>query len=127
MRKRPEKQVRLDQIRKELLKGVSQYEIVIKLENGEYEWYEGSENVDKANLKRLVEEALDTCQYESMVARDGQRSLHLERYLDLYRDCRDNNDRSNARAILSDIAKMMGLNAPNQVQVDTTNYRVKLV
>ena len=127
MRKRPEKQVRLDKIREQLLSGVSQYEIIVKLENGEYEWYEGSEDVDSGNLKKLVMEALDTCQYESMVARDGQRSLHLERYLDLYRDCRLNNDRSNARAILSDIAKMMGLNAPNQVQVDTTNYRVKLV
>ena len=127
MRKRPEKQVRLDKIKEQLLSGVSQYEIIVKLENGEYEWYEGSEDVDSCNLKKLVMEALDTCQYESMVARDGQRSLHLERYLDLYRDCRLNNDRSNARAILSDIAKMMGLNAPNQVQVDTTNYRVKLV
>lgn len=127
MKKRPEKQVRLDRIREELLKGVSQYEIIVKLQNGEYDWFEGSENVEKGDIKRLVVEALDTCQYEAMVARDGQRSLHLERYLDLYRDCRNNNDRSNARAILSDIAKMMGLNAPNQVQVDATNYRVKLV
>lgn len=126
MRKRPEHQVHLDKIRELLISGVSMYEIVLKLQNGEYEWFPGSEEKDPSNLKRIVEEAVETCQYESMVARDGQKSLHLERYLDLYRDCRNNNDRSNARAILSDIAKLMGLNSPTQVQTDT-NYRIKLV
>ena len=126
MRKRPEKQVRLEKIRELLIGGTSQYEIVIKLQNGEYEWWPESENYGDGNLKKIVDEALDTCQYESMLARDGQKSLHLERYLDLYRDCRMNNDRSNARAILSDIAKLMGLNSPTQIQTDT-NYRIKLV
>ncbi len=126
MRKRPEHQVHLDKIRELLISGVSMYEIVLKLQNGEYEWFPASEEKDPSNLKRIVEEAVETCQYESMVARDGQKSLHLERYLDLYRDCRNNNDRSNARAILSDIAKLMSLNSPTQVQTDT-NYRIKLV
>ena len=126
MKKRPEKQVRLEKIRELLIGGTSQYEIVIKLQNGEYEWWPESENYGDGNLKKVVDEALDTCQYESMLARDGQKSLHLERYLDLYRDCRQNNDRSNARAILSDIAKLMGLNSPTQIQTDT-NYRIKLV
>ena len=126
MRKRPEKQVRIEKIREQLLAGESQYSIAVKLENGEYEWWPDSESYGAGNLKKVIDEALETCQYESMVARDGQKSLHLERYLDLYRDCRQNNDRSNARAILSDIAKLMGLNAPTQVQTDT-NYRIKLV
>lgn len=127
MRKRPEKQVRLEKIREELIKGTSQYEICIKLENGEYEWWPESDSYGSSNLKKVIDEALETCQFESMLARDGQKALHLERYLDLYRECRDNNDRSNARAILSDIAKLMGLNSPNQVQLDSTNYRIKLV
>lgn len=126
MRKRPEHQVHLDKIRELLISGISMYEITLKLQNGEYEWFPGSEEKDPSNLKRIVDEAFDTCQFESMVARDGQKALHLERYLDLYRDCRNNNDRSNARAILSDIAKLMGLNSPTQVQTDT-NYRIKLV
>lgn len=127
MRKRPDYQVRLDKIRELLISGISMYEIKLKLQNGEYDWFPGSEEKDSSNLDKLIYEALDTCQYESMAARDSQKSLHLERYLDLYRDCRNNNDRSNARAILSDIAKLMGLNSPSQVQVDATNYRVKLV
>ena len=127
MRKRPERQVRLDKIRELLISGISMYEIKLKLENGEYEWFPDSDEKDGSYLDKMILEALDTCQYESMAARDGQKSLHLERYLDLYRDCRNNNDRSNARAILSDIAKLMGLNSPSQVQVDATNYRVKLV
>lgn len=127
MRKRPERQVHLDKIREQLIGGVSMYEIKLKLENGEYDWFEGSEEKDSRYLDKMIVEALDSCQYESMAARDSQKSLHLERYLDLYRECRNNNDRSNARAILSDIAKLMGLNAPSQVQVDATNYRVKLV
>lgn len=127
MRKRPERQVRLDKIRELLISGISMYEIKLKLENGEYEWFPDSDEKDGSYLDKMILEALDTCQYESMAARDGQKSLHLERYLDLYRDCRNNNDRSNARAILSDIAKLMGLNSPSQVEFKETNYRVKLV
>lgn len=127
MRKRPDYQVRLDKIRELLISGVSMYEIKLKLQNGEYDWFPGSEEKDSSNLDKIVMEALDTCQFESMAARDSQKALHLERYLDLYRECRNSSDRSNARAILSDIAKLMGLNSPSQVQVDATNYRVKLV
>lgn len=127
MAKRPDKQVKLQKIREELIRGVSQWEIILKLQNGEYEWWPESKEVAGVHLKEAVTEALDTCQYESMLARDAQKSLHLERYLDLYKECRERGDRMNARSVLSDIAKLMGLNAPAQVKIEETNYRVKLV
>jgi len=127
MAKKPLHQVHLTRIREELIAGKTMYEVIWNLQNGLYDWFKDSADKSGSYLTKLVKEALDTCQYESMIARDQQKGLHLERYLDLYRTCLAANDRSTARAVLSDIAKLMGLNSPSQIQLEQTNYRVKLV
>ena len=127
MAKKPSHQVHLTRVRDELISGKTMYEVIWNLQNGLYDWYPDSASKNGSNLTKLVKEALETCQYESMIARDEQKALHLERYLELYRDCRTNNDRATARAILSDIAKLMGLNSPSQIQLENKSYRVKLV
>lgn len=127
MAKKPSHQVHLTRVRDELISGKTMYEVIWNLQNGLYDWYPDSASKNGSNLTKLVKEALETCQYESMIARDEQKALHLERYLELYRDCRNNNDRATARAILSDIAKLMGLNSPSQIQLENKSYRVKLV
>lgn len=127
MAKKPSHQVHLTRVRDELISGKTMYEVIWNLQNGLYDWYPDSASKNGSNLTKLVKEALETCQYESMIARDEQKALHLERYLELYRDCRIHNDRATARAILSDIAKLMGLNSPSQIQLENKSYRVKLV
>lgn len=127
MAKKPQHQVHLARVRDELISGKTLYEVVWNLQNGLYDWYPDSAEKNGSNLTKLVKEALETCKYESMIARDEQKALHLERYLELYRECRSHDDRTNARAILSDIAKLMGLNSPSQIQLEQKSYRVKLV
>lgn len=126
MAKHSDYQTYVDHIRKELISGVSRYEIMHKLKKGEYEWCPDSEEKSDITIRSMVAEAADTCKFESMVARDEQKALHLERYLDLYRSCLKANDRSNARAILSDIAKLMGLNEKETLAIEQTTYKVKL-
>ena len=127
MAKKLDYEKRLGHLRKELIRGVSRYDILDNLKNGRYDWYEGSEKAQRGNLLMMIREAADTCRFETAAARDEQKAIHLERYLDLYRECRDRNDRTNARAILSDIAKLMGLNEKETLAIEQTTYKVKLV
>lgn len=118
---------RLKECRKLLISGETRFDILNKLLNSEYDWWPDSGKVRRTNLTNFIKEAADTCKFETQAAMDEQKALHLERYLELYRECRKNNDRSNARAILSDIAKLMGLNSPDTLSIDATSYRIKLV
>ena len=127
MAKKLDYEKRLAEVRKELIKGISRYDILEKLQNGEYEWYPGSEEMQRSNLLMMITEAAHTCKFETAAALDEQKALHLERFLDLYRDCRDHNDRMTARATLADIARLMGLNSPDTLKIEETTYRIKLV
>lgn len=127
MAKKLDYEKRLGYVRKELISGVSRYDILEKLQNGEYDWYPGSEEMQRGNLTMMIKEAADTCRFETAAALDEQKALHLERYLDLYRDCREHNDRMTARATLADIARLMGLNSPESLKIEETTYRIKLV
>ena len=118
---------RLKYLRKEIISGQSRWSIKQKLLNGEYDWWPESKDVDPKRIGEYIREAAETCMYETQVARDEAKSVHLERYLDLYRKCDAANDRSTARQILSDIAKLMGLNEKETLAIETTAYRVKLI
>lgn len=118
---------RLAEARRELIGGKSRFELLTDLRNGKVKWYPGSEDCDRDTLLSFIEEAVDTCKFETADGRDEQKALHLERYLDLYRKCNDANDRTNARQILSDIAKLMGLNEKEKIQIETTTYELELV
>ena len=118
---------RLASARKELIGGKSRYQLLIDLRNGKCKWYPDSDKRDIDTLKSFIEEAVDTCRFETEVERDKQKALHLERYLDLYSQCNEVGDRTNARQILSDIAKLMGLNEKEKKQIETTTYELELV
>lgn len=121
------KQHLLDKLRNELISGQSRYTIIQNLRNGVYDWWEDSDKKNDTILYNYVAEAADTCKFETMAARDEAKALHLERYLDLYRKCDKANDRTNARAILDSIGKLMGLNEKEKVEIEHTSYKIKLV
>lgn len=121
------KQHLLDKLRDELISGQSRYTIIRNLRNGAYDWWpESGEKCDTV-LYNYVAEAADTCKFETMAARDEAKALHLERYLDQYRKADAANDRTNARAILDSIGKLMGLNEKEKVEIENVSYKIKLV
>lgn len=121
------KQHLLDKLRDELISGQSRYTIVRNLRNSAYDWWADSGKKSDTILYAYVAEAADTCKFETQVARDEAKALHLERYLDQYRKADAANDRTNARAILDSIGKLMGLNEKEKVEIEHTSYRIKLV
>lgn len=121
------KQHILDKLRDELISGQSRYTIIRNLRNGAYDWWRESGEKNDTILYSYVAEAADTCKFETMAARDEAKALHLERYLDQYRKADAANDRTNARAILDSIGKLMGLNEKEKVEIEHTSYKIKLV
>lgn len=117
----------ISKIRELLLQGESKYEIKKGLVNGEYLWMERGDKVKENDVRGYMKEAEESCKFELESSRDAQKALHLERYLALYRECLQNNDRTNARAILDSIAKLTGLNEKEQLEITATSYRLKLV
>ena len=117
----------LDKLRDELISGQSKYTIISNLRNGAYDWWEDSDKKNDTILYNYLAEAADTCKFETMAARDEAKALHLERYLDQYRKADKANDRTNARAILDSIGKLMGLNEKEKVEIEHTSYKIKLV
>lgn len=122
-----EKEYRLEKLRQLLISGESRYTIFKNLRQGAYEWWPESKNLSDTCLRDILSEAADTCMFETQVARDEAKAVHLERYLDQYRKCDAANDRSNARAILDSIGKLMGLNEKEKVEIEHTSYKIKLV
>lgn len=121
------KQHLLDKLRDELISGQSRYTIIRNLRNGAYDWWPDSGDKNDTILYAYVAEAADTCKFETMAARDEAKALHLERYLDQYRKADAANDRTNARAILDSIGKLMGLNEKEKVEIQNVSYKIKLV
>lgn len=122
-----EKQYHLDKIRDLLISGESRYTILKNLRGGKYDWWPDSQSYADTTLTVTLAEAADTCMFETQVARDEAKALHLERYLDQYRKADAANDRTNARAILDSIGKLMGLNEKEKVEIEHTSYKLKLV
>lgn len=120
-----ERAIKIAHIREELLSGTPKWELRQNLKAGNYEWFEGGKSDN--NISGYIKEAEESCKYELAESRDIQKALHLERYLALYRDCMDNNDRTNARAVLDSIAKLTGLNEKEQIEIQNTSYRVVLI
>lgn len=121
------KQHLLDKLRDELISGQSKYTIISNLRNGAYDWWPESGEKNDTTLYEYLAEAADTCRFETMAARDEAKALHLERYLDQYRKADKANDRTNARAILDSIGKLMGLNEKEKVEIENVSYKIKLV
>ena len=121
------KQHLLDKLRDELISGQSKYTIISNLRKGAYDWWPDSSDKNDTILYNYLAEAADTCKFETMAARDEAKALHLERYLDQYRKADAANDRSNARAILDSIGKLMGLNEKEKVEIQNVSYKIKLV
>ena len=117
----------LDKLRDELISGQSRYTIISNLRNGAYDWWPDSDKKSHTILYKYVAEAAETCKFETLAARDEAKALHLERYLDQYRKADAANDRTNARAILDSIGKLMGLNEKEKVEIENVSYKIKLV
>ena len=110
---------------KDLVKGLSRYEILRKLENDGYKGFKTSE-VSRTSRYNYLQEAYENAKGELREEKEKQRDMFYERVLSVYKDALNSNDRKNALKALDMAIKLSGLYAEEKKDV-TINGNIKTV
>lgn len=108
---------------KDLIKGLSRYEILRKLENDGYEGFKTSE-VSRSSRYNYLQEAYENAKGELREEKEKQRDMFYSRLLSVYKDALKSNDRKNALKALDMAIKLSGLYAEEKKDV-TINGNIK--
>ncbi|NDV83954.1 hypothetical protein [Bacteroides sp. 51] len=117
MSKKYLKQDWVQEIWTKIINGQTRYEIIKELEVDTYGW--GSDKWSRAQRYKVVKQAYDECAIELADNREKQRNLMYDRYLSIYEDAVNNADRTNARQTLDSLTKLMGLNEPEKLMINS--------
>lgn len=115
-RKPLEKVLLVELVWKDLVKGLSRYEILRKLENDGYEGFKTSE-VSRASRYNYIQEAYENAKGELREEKEKQRDMFYERVLSVYKDALKSNDRKNALKALDMAIKLSGLYAEEKKDI----------
>lgn len=122
-RKPLEKVLLVELVWKDLIKGLSRYEILRKLENDGYEGFKTSE-VSRSSRYNYLQEAYENAKGELREEKEKQRDMFYSRLLSVYKDALKSNDRKNALKALDMAIKLSGLYAEEKKDV-TINGNIK--
>lgn len=122
-RKPLEKVLLVELVWKDLIKGLSRYEILRKLENDGYEGFKTSE-VSRSSRYNYIQEAYENAKGELREEKEKQRDMFYSRLLSVYKDALKSNDRKNALKALDMAIKLSGLYAEEKKDV-TINGNIK--
>ena len=116
-KKKPlEKVLLVELVWKDLVKGLSRYEILRKLENDGYKGFKTSE-VSRTSRYNYLQEAYENAKGELREEKEKQRDMFYERVLSVYKDALNSNDRKNALKALDMAIKLSGLYAEEKKDI----------
>lgn len=104
-------------IYKDIVLGLTRLEIWEKINNKGYENFP----YDKSYVihKRILADAYDIFQAETLEDRQKAKELFYNRYLKVYNDAMDKGDRANAIKCLDSLVKLEGLDEPLKIEAKT--------
>ena len=101
----------------DIIEGANRETVVRKMKNDEYNMsFKTSEYADNTIL-RMYKEAHRWLKVEQEGDKDELRNIFYERYLNLYKNSLQANDRTNALATLKEMTRMLGLNEPEKLNI----------
>lgn len=104
-------------ITSDIIEGASRGTVVRKMKNNEYNMsFKTSEYADNTIIK-MYKEAHRWLKVEQDGDKDQLRNVFYERYLNLYKNSLQANDRTNALATLKEMTRMLGLNEPDKLNI----------
>lgn len=104
-------------ITSDIIEGASRGTVVRKMKNNEYNMsFKTSEYADNTIIK-MYKEAHRWLKVEQDGDKDQLRNVFYERYLNLYKNSLQANDRTNALATLKEMTRMLGLNEPEKLNI----------
>lgn len=116
-KKKPlEKVLLVELVWKDLVKGLSRYEILRKLENDGYKGFKTSD-VSRSSRYNYLQEAYENAKGELREEKEKQRDMFYERVLSVYKDALNSNDRKNALKALDMAIKLSGLYAEEKKDI----------
>ncbi len=83
--------------------------------------------VGEAQAYAYIKEATARVHQKIEGSLEEKVNQHYYRLVMLYTSCLDNNDRTNARAVLKDIASLVGLDAPKRTDLTTGGEKIQQV
>lgn len=104
-------------ITSDIIEGANREYVVRKMKNNEYNMsFKTSEYADNTIIK-MYKEAHRWLKVEQDGDKDQLRNVFYERYLNLYKNSLQANDRTNALATLKEMTRMLGLNEPEKLNI----------
>lgn len=104
-------------ITSDIIEGANRETVVRKMKNNEYNMsFKTSEYADNTIVK-MYKEAHRWLKVEQDGDKDQLRNVFYERYLNLYKNSLQANDRTNALATLKEMTRMLGLNEPEKLNI----------
>ena len=101
----------------DIIEGANRETVVRKMKNDEYNMsFKTSEYADNTIL-RMYKEAHRWLKVEQEGDKDELRNIFYERYLNLYKNSLQANDRTNALATRKEMTRMLGLNEPEKLNI----------
>ena len=101
----------------DIIEGANRETVVRKMKNDEYNMsFKTSEYADNTIL-RMYKEAHRWLKVEQEGDKDELWNIFYERYLNLYKNSLQANDRTNALATLKEMTRMLGLNEPEKLNI----------
>lgn len=104
-------------ITSDIIEGANRETVVRKMKNNEYNMsFKTSDYADNTIIK-MYKEAHRWLKVEQDGDKDQLRNVFYERYLNLYKNSLQANDRTNALATLKEMTRMLGLNEPEKLNI----------
>lgn len=101
----------------DIIEGANRETVVRKMKNNEYNMsFKTSDYADNTIL-RMYKEAHRWLKVEQEGDKEQLRDIFYERYLNLYKNALQANDRTNALATLKEMTRMLGLNEPEKLNI----------
>lgn len=117
------RQLLIEEVAVDLVNGVPKSQILDKLQCGIYE-HVTSPTMSMVTSYRVYNAAMAKIRQDSEDSIAEKRELLWSRYEHLYRENLELGNHINARACLSDMARIFGLAAPEQKEISLTNAKI---
>lgn len=101
----------------DIIEGANRATVVRKMKNNEYNMSFKTSDYADNTIIRMYKEAHRWLKVEQEGDKDELRNIFYERYLHLYRNALQSNDRTNALATLKEMTRMLGLNEPEKLNI----------
>lgn len=112
------KDILINRIATDIVAGLNRRRVIMKLKDNQYDMPFKTSDYTKDSMDHLYTDALNELKVECDGKKEELRNILYERYMLVYETSIESNDRTNALNALKEVAKMLGLNEPEQVNVN---------